>query len=158
MPHHIYLCARFGRQAELRDHRATLQALGYHVTSHWLDEPDEAPAPPPLDLERRLALRDIEDLLASDTLLAFTEDAGPGAGRGRGGRHVELGMALLLKHRSDAWTQPSPMRVVIIGPLENIFCTLADAHYPTLMAAVACWWDPALTPWPAPTIPRGETR
>jgi hypothetical protein len=139
MLHHLYLCASFSRQAELRQHRTTLEALGYHVTSHWLDEPDEGPETSPPDVERRLALRDIEDLLASDTLLAFTE--GAGARSGRGGRHCELGMAVLLQHLHETRTivYPRPIRVVIIGPRENIFCALADEHYPTLIDALACW-------------------
>lgn len=53
------------------------------------------------------ANRDILDLRHADTLISFT------GGRGRGGRHVEFGVAVALAKR-----------LVVIGPREHIFHTL----------------------------------
>lgn len=61
----------------------------------------------------------------SELLIAFTEQ--PRTGATRGGRHVELGIALGMMKR-----------VWIVGPRENIFCWLDDVrHFET--------WDACLT-------------
>lgn len=101
----IYLCARFGRQAEMRGHRDTLTAAGHEVTSRWLDV-DES-AVPEADYPEH-ARTDIEDIQDSDVLLAFSEE--PDSPHGRGGRHVEFGYAL--------WNNKY---CAVIGPRENIF-------------------------------------
>ncbi|HZZ79636.1 MAG TPA: hypothetical protein VFE62_14040 [Gemmataceae bacterium] len=70
--------------------------------------------------ERAAALRlkfaedDFADVQACDLLIAFTEQPSAG-GRNRGGRHVELGIAI-----------GQGKRIMIVGPRENIFCWLPE--------------------------------
>lgn len=67
-------------------------------------------------LREHFATEDVADVLAADTLVAFTEP--PRASASRGGRHVELGLALAAgKH------------VVVIGPRENVFCWLPQIEH-----------------------------
>lgn len=123
----IYLCASFHRQAELRQYRETLTQLGYHITSRWLDEAGDDPTESQSQ-RRALATRDLEDLMEADTLLAFTET--PHSPYSRGGRHVEWGIALMLSSLGA-----SGIRLLVIGPEEHIFHSLADARYETFFDA-----------------------
>jgi hypothetical protein len=106
----LYLASRWSRRAEMQSHAAELEALGLaRVEAAWLREPhdwdgESEPA------ARSLALDDYRDLSAADAVIAFTE--APGGCR-RGGRHVELGLALGLGRR-----------VIIVGPIENVFCAM----------------------------------
>jgi len=78
-------------------------------------------------LRRLFAEHDRDDVLAADMLVAFTEP--PRSCATRGGRHVELGLAL-----------GYGKRVAVIGPRENVFCWLPQVeHYagwPDLLAAL----------------------
>lgn len=114
----IYLAARYSRLEELNEYRAELQDRGHVVTSRWLDgleqyglEGTEEAMHSPAQ-RAMFAIDDTRDLLEADTVIAFTEEPGTPGGR-RGGRHVELGIAL------GAGT-----RVIIVGPAENVFCEL----------------------------------
>lgn len=125
----IYLAARYSRRVELCGYRETLLRSGHIVTSRWLNgehqlsrdglklgavgeeyveagSDQEAAA-----LRQFFAREDMEDVRAADLVIAFTE--APRAETSRGGRHVELGMAL-------AWDK----RIFIVGPRENVFCWL----------------------------------
>lgn len=107
----IYLAARYARRAEMAGYARELDAMGYHVTSRWIHgshELDDHPAP----AERaRLAAEDLEDLLAADVVISFTEQPRAALDKpGHGGRHVEFGLALALGKR-----------VMIVGPRENVF-------------------------------------
>jgi hypothetical protein len=110
----IYLAARYSRRFELRFCRVRLERLGHAVTSRWIDTdwtpvPGDAAAHAPPAERARVAIEDLEDISVCDTLVAFTEQ--PGAERsGRGGRHVEFGIALALKKR-----------LYLVGPPENVF-------------------------------------
>lgn len=120
----IYFAARYSRREELLGYRADLEAAGHVVTSRWLagahqwdplaagiESPESAIESIPLEAVR-FALDDIEDVAAAEVLIAFTER--PRANlASRGGRHVELGMAIALSKT-----------IVIVGPRENVFCTL----------------------------------
>jgi hypothetical protein len=125
----IYLAARYGRRAELHGYAATLRALGHTSTATWLEQADRGDddgihLPACWAAARAWAVRDMMDLAAADCLILWTE--APGMPWGRGGRHVELGLAL-------AWRKD----VLLIGPVENIFCTLASQIFPTWDDAVA---------------------
>lgn len=129
----IYLAARYARRLELCSYRDELTARGHRVTSRWLAGPDQPGAtgtvlgtaadkliesgdPAAGILRAACALADMEDLAAAEAAVFFTEDPDFYApGSSRGGRHVELGLALA---RPD-------MRVVICGPRENQFCWIA---------------------------------
>lgn len=133
----IYLAARYSRRLELCGYREELVRRGFTVTSRWLDgshQLDNAGTPigdhgeqlvETGDEERAALLRekfatdDRDDVLSADALVAFTEV--PRAGTSRGGRHVELGIALGVG-----------MPVTVVGPRENVFCWLPEVtHYET---------------------------
>lgn len=129
----FYLAARFSRAEELRSYAKELEELGHEVTSRWLysHKKDEADGPY-TDAERRVfATEDVADVILADTLVAFTEDSKANTFRaGRGGRHVELGIAIGLGKR-----------VYVVGPRENVFCHLATIEvyqdFKTLKAYLA---------------------
>lgn len=134
----IYLAARYSRREELLGYKEQIEAGTRHVViSRWLagahqwdpvaaaiESPEAADDIPPEAV--RFAQEDVEDVLSADLLIAFTEK--PRANlASRGGRHVELGMALALDKA-----------VFIVGPRENVFCTLpAVQHYPDWGTLVA---------------------
>lgn len=135
MTNRIYLAARYSRNDEMRGVRDVLTALGYEVTSRWIDqhggqlESDYTPDVLNQQPERcaLLGLHDVEDLATADTVISFTS----ADGGGKGGRHVEHGLALGLGKR-----------VIVCGPRENIFHTIPQIeHYPSWRALVI-----ALTP------------
>ena len=70
---------------------------------------------------RAFAEDDVEDLRRSDVLLSFSE--APRSGKSRGGRHVEFGMALAF-----SMTRWPPMRLIVVGPRENIFHCLPQVE------------------------------
>lgn len=90
-----------------------LAGAGVVVTSRWLHSP--APVSQ-CDLDGGsaafLAKMDLEDLRSSDLCIAFTEPPDSMA-KGRGGRHVELGIALGLG-----------LDVMVVGPREHVFHAL----------------------------------
>jgi hypothetical protein len=98
----VYLSASTARASELRDHAETLQELGMEVTSRWPWRLGE--------LERaQTAARDLADLARADTLVAFTQGL-ERSHQGRGGRHVELGVAL-----------GRQMDILLVGAREHVF-------------------------------------
>jgi hypothetical protein len=141
----IYLAARYTRRLELCGYRDDLTAMGFTVTSRWLDGSHqldnegrplgdmgellfEAGSPEVDHFRWKFATDDLEDVLASETLIAVTEE--PRSGNSRGGRHVELGIALGTGRH----------HVVIVGPRENVFCWLPDVEwYPDWASLVAAW-------------------
>lgn len=128
----IYLAARYSRRLELCGYREQLRALGHVVQAVWLDgshqisdtgkpigEHDESlvegddgsQTAQAAALRQKFARDDFHDVGRCDLLIAFTEP--PRSNTSRGGRHVELGIALGMgKH------------VWIVGPRENLFCWL----------------------------------
>lgn len=137
----IYLAARYSRREELLGYKADLEAAGHVVTSRWLagahqwdpvveqiESPEAAIDSIPLEAVR-FAREDVEDVEAADLLIAFTER--PRANlASRGGRHVELGMAIALDKA-----------IFVIGPRENVFCTLPGIE-------VYADWRALLDDWP----------
>lgn len=123
----IYLAARYSRNDEMRGVRDVLEALGHEITSRWIDchtdvsgdytksfTPEFLNATP--ELAAPLGQHDVDDLAAAETVISFTSDDGGG----KGGRHVEFGLALGLGKR-----------LIVVGPRENIFHTLPQVeHYP----------------------------
>lgn len=117
----VYLCARYSRFLEMQGYALELATLGIDVTSRWiLGDHDirahgqsEAPHYMPL-----WAQEDYDDLRAADVCLSFTEGPGEMPGRSRGGRHVELGIALALN-----------MRCVVVNARENVFHWLPQIEF-----------------------------
>lgn len=138
-----YIAARFDRRDEMHYVvRLLKEELEITVNSRWItDEPVivNAPAEEQEGLRQQWAMYDMVDVLDADTFIAFTEDLSrAGSGKiwldgigsvpegiyipsvwARGGRHVELGIAL-----AKAYYDPGDMRMIVIGPRENIFCSL----------------------------------
>jgi hypothetical protein len=117
----VYLAARYSRHLEMRAVRVDLEGLGFTVTSRWINGDhqisDEGLSEDAKEAERiRFATEDLSDLERASTVVAFTEQ--PRSTTSRGGRHVELGIALGRK-----------MRVVVVGPRENVFCCLPDVEW-----------------------------
>ena len=118
----VYLAARYSRRMELAGYATELRDLGINVTSRWLlglhDTPPEGVAPDSVEHWRWCAEDDIADVDAADVLVAFSEPEGVVAGRGRGGRHVELGYAIAIG-------KP----VIVVGYRENVFCCLPQITF-----------------------------
>jgi hypothetical protein len=142
-PFTAYLAARYTRRLELCDYRDQLYQRGIDVPARWLNgghQLDGKGRPiteqgelqfengdPRVDhLRKRFARDDYDDVTNADVLIAFTEEPrGDASGASRGGRHVELGIAI---------GQRKP--VYIVGPRENIFCWL----YPDVLQSDT-WTD-----------------
>ena len=142
----IYLAARYSRRLELCGYREQLQRAGHIVTSRWLNgahqitdvgmpigpsgeslvEGDSGcDSPEAARLRTSFAVEDVVDVFHAGVLIAFTEP--PRSGPTRGGRHVELGMAIA-----------SGKRVIVVGHRENIFCWLPGVEfYPDWSACCA---------------------
>jgi len=120
----IYLASAYERKDEMMGVRDVLTALGYTVTSRWIDQPPgEGLGTAELDADPGrgvpYAELDLEDLCAADTVISFT-----GKG-GRGGRHAEFGWALALRRYGN------PVRLILVGPREHVFHSLPEVeHYP----------------------------
>ena len=124
----IYLMARYGRRLEMLAVAEELEALGHTVTSRWirgaheLDDNLLNTDPEFRDREgARFAQDDLHDIWAAAWYIAFTEEPGPVAGRGRGGRHFEAGIA----YANYLSYVPRP-RLILVGPRENVFYCLTD--------------------------------
>jgi hypothetical protein len=112
------LAASFARQAEIRGYRAELVKAGHVITSRWLDlDPAcDSWATELSEASQHQAECDVADVNAARTVVSFTSP-----GRGRGGRHVEYGLAL-------AWGK----ELIVVGPREHIFHQLFNVrHYET---------------------------
>ena len=105
----VYLAARWEQAAFMRQWREALDALGIGCASNWLDVAatglraieDDAT----MEANARLDFRDVHE---ADALILYSPKAGLGSGRG--GRHVELGIAL-------GMDKP----VILVGERENVF-------------------------------------
>ncbi len=109
----VYLASRYSRNPEMRDVRTRLAALGFAVTSRWIDgdhQIDDAglSAEAKAAERTRFAMEDWEDLCRADIVISFTEE--PRSSNSRGGRHVEFGAALALGKTC-----------LVVGPRENVF-------------------------------------
>ena len=116
----IYLAARYSRREELCEYRSALRALGYQVTSRWLNgnhQIDDAGLSAETKQEERVrfACEDWADLERADACINFTES--PRGTNSRGGRHVEFGGALALGKRC-----------IVVGPRENVFHCLPNVE------------------------------
>lgn len=99
----IYLAAPFEWIDRMKAYAEQLRALGFEVTSRWLDEQDKGGATDltdedggtqldKKDLAVSFAVRDIRNILCADTLIEFN----PGKALVRNTRLAELGGALFL--------------------------------------------------------------
>lgn len=107
-----YLAARYSRHPEMRACRSDLAGLGITVDARWIDGLHEkVDGVTTHEQSQRFATDDINDLMAADIVISFTENPAVRAeGRARGGRHVEFGIALA-----------TGKRVIVVGHRENVF-------------------------------------
>ena len=111
----IYLMARYSRHPEMQEVAHRFQRMGHAITSRWIwgehQASDAAIGTGTLgDFERRLAQEDIADLSEADLCISFSDPLGTPM---RGGKHVELGMAI-------AWGK----RIINVGNREHVFHAL----------------------------------
>jgi len=130
----IYLAARYTRRLELCGHADELRTMGHIIDARWLlgaHQLDDTGAPigedgvalfesgspqAPDQLRQKFATDDLDDVLAAEHLIAFTEQ--PRSSNSRGGRHVELGLALGAR-----------IPVTVVGPRENLFTWLPEVEH-----------------------------
>jgi hypothetical protein len=123
----IYLASRYSRNDEMRGVRDVLEALGFRVTSRWIDLHTDVMGDYSTSFDADtlntkteqyvpIGQHDIDDIDRADWVVNFTCGTG-----GKGGRHVEFGYALA-----------TGKRLFVVGPRENVFHTLPVVrHYPT---------------------------
>lgn len=118
-----YLAGRYCRRAELAEYAEQMKAAGHLITSRWLsgdhDDMDDA----------ECSRIDMDDVYNAQNLLAFTEN--PRSVVSRGGRHVELGIAIGAMFYGHPWGMPTKLGsqrfyngdrgIYVVGPIENIF-------------------------------------
>ena len=127
----IYLAARYSRIEEMNKYATELRSIGYIVDARWLlgnhqihnnpqaiDDYKNTEIP---EHGKLFAQDDIYDLINSDIVICFSEI--PNTMLGTGGRHVELGLALMWNHKSTSLLQK---QILLIGPRENVFYCLPD--------------------------------
>ena len=128
----IFLSARYGRREEMIQRGAELVEAGHEIVSRWLyvdgmtedaREVEAATESMPVFKAMPFAIQDLSDLDNAEVFIAFTEETS--SPYGRGGRHVEYGIALE-RHRRNMLDL-----IIVIGPRENIFhCVKGSAHRP----------------------------
>jgi hypothetical protein len=124
----IYLSARYPRREEMCGYADELRADGHTVDARWLAPGHELTADCSVERGSTLAVDDTEDIIASDCLIAFTEDpAGEVPGAARGGRHVEFGFGIGLGSRGPG--DFVPLRLVVVGYRENVFHYLPEVEF-----------------------------
>jgi hypothetical protein len=118
----VYFAARYSRKREVAEVAELARLVDVRVVSTWHDKADEDIDEAAIELNREYfaneADEDLEELRRANTLVFFSED--PNVGVPRGGRHVEYGYFLNMKHRHPRY------QIYIIGPVENIFQLQAD--------------------------------
>jgi hypothetical protein len=135
----IYLAAPFDWIDKMKAYAAQLRALGFEVTSRWLDEQDKGGATDltnedgstqldKKELGVQFGIRDIRNILAADTIIEFN----PGKALIRNTRIAELGGAFFLGKQC-----------IVIGPenpkhkdrIDNVFVLLDEGTIPADLAA-----------------------
>lgn len=129
-PRRIYIAARFSRRPEANALAQELKAQGHEITSRWVKPETDHVLPTGLsqqasDAERsRFAGEDYDDVNAAEWTISLMEEP---RSNGRGGRHVEFGMALAWGHK-----------LTIIGPRETVFHHLQEVDaFDTIEAFLA---------------------
>ena len=135
----IYLAAPFDWIDRMKAYAEQLRALGFEVTSRWLDEQDKGGTTDLTDedggtqldkteLAIAFAVRDIRNIFSADTIIEFN----PGKALIRNTRLAEFGGALFLGKQC-----------VVIGPenpkhknrIDTVFVLLGEGSIPEDLAA-----------------------
>jgi len=111
----IYLAAKFLRRDNIRPFRDEIWSLGHEVVSTWLDEVKRPTDMDSATFKKKLAMKDIAEVISADLLILDTFAASE-----TGGKEVEFGVALGRFQTKLIW---------IVGPKRNVFHELADKHF-----------------------------
>ena len=128
-----YIAGRYTARFRLRPIRERIRALGIDCRSAWIDNED---GDYPVPRERAIveARRALAEVGAADIIMLDTLDESM-----TGGREVELGIHLGV---ALALADPaSPPRVILVGPVCNIFHELADMRCPSWSEALEALAD-----------------
>lgn len=109
MNYTVYLASRYEDRPRMQEWKERLEDKGFFVSSRWINGSHEIISDAKGDEDRRrFAEEDLADLLAADIFLCHSD---PSFFRsGRGGRHVEFGMAVA-----------TGKRILLVGERENVF-------------------------------------
>lgn len=122
----VYLASRYEDRPRMQEWKAQLEAAGYVVSSRWINGSHEINEDDKGDEERRrFAEEDLADLLAAGIFLCHSDRSFFRSGRG--GRHVEFGVAIA-----------TGKRILMVGERENVFHWLPRVEvFPTFDRALA---------------------
>lgn len=113
----VYLAARFEHRETLRPVRDSLWKMGHEVVSSWIDETMKPAEMSQSTFWKKLAIKDLAEIQSADLFVLNTN-----VGSERGGKEVEAGFAL---------GQFQSKLFYLVGPVRNVFHTLADRVFPT---------------------------
>lgn len=114
----VYISASFTSQKRLRQYRDELWKMGHQVVSSWLDETAIPANMSPDAFIRKLAVKDIAEIVAADVLISDNHEPSTS-----GGMFIEMGVALGRFQHIQVWT---------VGPKgRSPFHELADRHFDT---------------------------
>ena len=122
----IYISGSFAARERLRPIRDKLWAMGHEVVSTWLDEVAKPDNMTQDEFYKKLALKDIAELIASDLVVTDVITLTTS-----GGTDVETGVAL------GAFAKK---QVYLVGTPRNVFHRLVDKQYNT--------WEQLLNEFP----------
>lgn len=103
----VYIAAKFHARIRLRPIRDRLRALGFNVSSHWMEQEEESESS--IDAARR----DLREVRNAELLIIDTLDES-----NTGGREVELGHFLF--KGGTIWR---------VGPIRNVFHHLMEPQH-----------------------------
>lgn len=127
-PVYYYIASRYSRRSQMQFFARGIIHRGDKVTSRWVfgdhddvadDKFNRISDDHRVEIGRKWATEDLIDLESAEKIICCTEDPdGRVNGRNRGGRHVELGVAL-----------GKGKKVIVCGPRENVFCCLPEIEW-----------------------------
>jgi hypothetical protein len=113
----IYIAGKFERRDILRPYKEKLYQLGHEVFSTWLNEQTKPGSMSQSEFFRKLAIKDLCEVFASDIVIMDTIEMSE-----RGGASNEYGFAL---------GQFQSKQILIVGPKRSVFHELADRQFDT---------------------------
>lgn len=109
----IYTAATFSEQQRIRQHKERLIQLGHSVVATWLEEQLKPDGMTEAQFERKMAMKDLQEVMAADCLVLDVNEKS-------GGKMIETGFALAHHKLLYVVGTPAP---------HSIFLTLADKQF-----------------------------
>jgi len=94
----VYISAGFTSQKRLRQYRDELWKMGHQVVSSWLDETAIPEGMDTVAFGRKLAVKDIAEIVAADVFVSDNHEPST-----TGGLYIELGVALGRFQHIQVW-------------------------------------------------------